>query len=159
MTCCVLFVSRNFVITNSWGITLLEKLRAADELVVDLVVDQAKAKDQGLRRKSSPKKNGSQKNLSIKKGLQNFFSDFQKKRGLQKTFSADLQKNKRKKRVFRKFSRRSPKEENKIGLRKFSARFLAFSNKILTVQKILLSSSRGQANFRGLEASTLRPRT
>ena len=29
--------------------------------------------------------------------------------------------------------------------------------KILTIQKILLSSSRGQANFRGLEA--LRPRT
>ena len=31
--------------------------------------------------------------------------------------------------------------------------------KILTVQKILLSSSRGQANFRGLEASRPRPRT
>ena len=30
-------------------------------------------------------------------------------------------------------------------------------HKILTIQKIVLSSSRGQANFRGLEAS--RPRT
>ena len=48
-------------------------------------------------------------------------------------------------------------EENKKVARKFSARFLAFSNEILSVQKIVLSSSRGQANFRGLEAS--RPRT
>ena len=62
-----------------------------------------------------------------------------------------------KKRSSTNFFWRSPKEENKIGLRKFSARFLAFSNKIFTVQKIVLSSSRGQGNFRGLEAS--RPRT
>ena len=41
----------------------------------------------------------------------------------------------------------------------FRARFLLFSNEILTVQKILLSSSRGQRNFRGLEASRPRPRT
>ena len=55
--------------------------------------------------------------------------------------------------------RRGPRttEENKKGARKFSARFLAFSNELLTVQKIVLSSSRGQGNFRGLEAS--RPRT
>ena len=32
-------------------------------------------------------------------------------------------------------------------------------DRILTIQKILLSSSRGQANFRGLEASRPRPRT
>ena len=32
-------------------------------------------------------------------------------------------------------------------------------HKILTIQKIPLSSSRGQANFRGLEASRPRPRT
>ena len=31
--------------------------------------------------------------------------------------------------------------------------------KILTIQNIVLSSSRGQANFRGLEASRPRPRT
>ena len=31
--------------------------------------------------------------------------------------------------------------------------------KILTIQKILLSSSRGQSNFRGLEASRPRPRS
>ena len=55
------------------------------------------------------------------------------------------------------FFRRSPKEEYEKGLRKFSTKFLAFSYKILTVQKKVLSSSRGQGNFRGIEA--LRPRT
>ena len=53
----------------------------------------------------------------------------------------------------------APSAENKKGVRNFSARFLAFSNEISTVQKIVLSSSRGQANFRGLEASRPRPRT
>ena len=52
----------------------------------------------------------------------------------------------------------APSEENKKGAGKFSAMFLAFSNKIATVQKIVLSSSRGQGNFRGLEASRPRPR-
>ena len=47
----------------------------------------------------------------------------------------------------------APSEENEKGVRKFSVRFLAFSNEISTVQKIVLSSSRGQGNFRGLEAS------
>ena len=50
-------------------------------------------------------------------------------------------------------------EENKKGIRKFSARFLAFSNNISMIQKIVLSSSRGHGNFRGLEASRPRPRT
>ena len=50
-------------------------------------------------------------------------------------------------------------EENKKGIRQFSARFLAFSYEISTVQKIVLSSSRGQGSFRGLEASRPRPRT
>ena len=53
----------------------------------------------------------------------------------------------------------APIEENKKGVRKFSVRFLAFSNKISTVQKIVLSSSRGHGNFRGLEASRPMPRT
>ena len=75
---------------------------------------EAKAKDQGHKRKCSPKK---------------------KKKGLHKNFSGDLQK--KKKKVFTKI-------------------FQAL-HKILTIQKIVLSSSRGQANFRGLEAS--RPRT
>ena len=64
-----------------------------------------------------------------------------------------------KKRSSKMFSRRSPKEEKEKRLRKFSARFLVFFSKILTIQKIVLSSSRGQGNFRGLEASRPRPRT
>ena len=72
---------------------------------------EAKAKDQGHKRKCSPKK---------------------KKKVFTKLFQAMPQKN-----VFQKI-------------------FQAL-HKILTIQKILLSSSREQANFRGLEAS--RPRT
>ena len=53
----------------------------------------------------------------------------------------------------------APSEENKKSVRKFSVRFLAFSNEISTVQKIVLSSGRGQGNFRGLEALRPRPRT
>ena len=65
-----------------------------------------------------------------------------------------------------KFSRRSPKK--KRSSQKFFKRspqkhvfqkiFQALHN-ILAIQKIVLSSSRGQANFRGLEASRPRPRT
>ena len=121
---------------------------------------EAKAKDQGHRCNCTPKKGFQKifsgnlqtatKNKVIKKtfssdlqttlkkqGLQNFFSG---EKGLQNFVSGDLQLRK-----------------TKQGLRKFSARFLAFSNKISTVQKTVLSSSRGQGNFRGLGAS--RPRT
>ena len=74
-----------------------------------------------------------------------------KEKGLHKNFSGDLQKNKnKKKRSLQKFFKRSPPKNV------FQNIFLAL-HKILTIQKILLSSSRGQANFRGLEAS--RPRT
>ena len=49
--------------------------------------------------------------------------------------------------------------ENKKDICKFSARFLAYSNKISTIQKIVLSSSRGQGSFRGPKALRPRPRT
>ena len=65
----------------------------------------------------------------------------------------------KKKRCSKKIFRRSPKEENKNGLRKVSARFLAFSNKILTIQERVLSSSGERGSFRGLEASRPRSRT
>ena len=81
------------------------------------------AKNQGHKRKCSPKK---------KRPSQKFFKKKKKKRSSQKFFKRSPQKN-----VFQK-------------------NFQAL-HKILTIQKILLSSSRGQANFRGLEAS--RPRT
>ena len=71
---------------------------------------EATAKDQGHKRKCSPKKKGLHKNFS---------SDLHKKTFFQKIFQA--------------------------------------LHKIFTIPKIVLSSSRGQANFRGLEAS--RPRT
>ena len=58
-----------------------------------------------------------------------------KKKGLHKNFSGDLKK----KNVFQKI--------------------FQVLHKILTIQKMLLSSSRGQANFRGLEVSRPRPRT
>ena len=100
--------------------------------------DPLEAKDQGHRCKCSPKKRFSKK----------FFKQSQKK-SLQKFFQAKM--------VFKNFfSGNFHLRKTKKGLRKFSARFLALSNKISTVQKIVPSSSRGQGNFRGLEAS--RPR-
>ena len=72
---------------------------------------EAKANDQGHKRKCSPKKKSAQK-----------------------------------------FFRRSP-------LKNIFQKIFQALHKILTIQKIVLSSSRGQANFRGLEASRPRPRT
>ena len=66
---------------------------------------------------------------------------------LSKNFSSVLQKQKQKN-----FFKRSPQKNV------FQKNFQTF-HKILTIQKIVLSSSRGQANFRGLEASRPRPRT
>ena len=68
---------------------------------------EAKAKDQGHKRKCSPKK-------KKKKIFKIFFQAISTKNVFQKNFQA--------------------------------------LHKILTIQKIVLSSSRGQANFRGLEA-------
>ena len=65
------------------------------------------------------------------------------------TSASALQK---KKRSSQKFFRRSPQKNV------FQKIFQAL-HKILTIQKIVLSSSRRQANFRGLEASRPRPRT
>ena len=87
---------------------------------------EGKVKNQGHKRKCSPKK-----------------------KSLHKNFSGDLQK---KKWSSRKFFRRSPQKH-------VFQKIFHTLHKILTIQKILLSSSRGQANFRGLEASRPRPRT
>ena len=73
-----------------------------------------------------------------------------KKKGLHKNFSGDLQK--KKKRSSQKIFKRSP-------LKNVFQKIFQALHKILTFQKIVLSSSRGQANFRGLEASRPRPRT
>ena len=58
----------------------------------------------------------------------------------------------KKKRSSQKFFKRSPQKNV------FQKIFQAL-HKILTIQKILLSSSRGQATFQGLETSRPRPRT
>ena len=73
---------------------------------------EAKAKDQGHKRKCSPKK---------EKVYTKNFQAISTKKVFQKIFQA--------------------------------------LHKILTIQKLVLSSSRGQTNFRGLEASRPRPRT
>ena len=70
-----------------------------------------------------------------------------KKKGLHKNFSGDLKKKKVFTKIFQAISTKK---------RVFQNIFQAL-HKILTIQKIMLSSSRGQANFQGLEAS--RPRT
>ena len=92
---------------------------------------EAKAKDQGHKAQVLSKK--------------------KKKRSSQKFFRRSPKK-KKKKRSSQKFFRRSPLKDV------FQKIFQAL-HKILTFQKIVLSSSRGQANFRGLEASRPRPRT
>ena len=79
------------------------------------------------------------------------------------TSASALQK---KKESTQKFFRQSPKQKQKRSSQKFFWRspqknvfqkIFQVLHKISTIQKIVLSSSRGQANFRGLKAS--RPRT
>ena len=67
-----------------------------------------------------------------------------------KNTSASALQKKKKKRSSQKFFKQSPQKNV------FQKIFQAL-HKILTIQKILLSSSRGQANFRGFEASRPRP--
>ena len=76
-----------------------------------------------------------------------------KKKSSQKFFRRSQKKKKKKKiRSSQKFFKRSPRKHV------FQKIFQAL-HKISTIQKLVLSSSRGQANFRGLEASRPRPRT
>ena len=92
---------------------------------------EAKAKDQGHKAQVLSKK--------------------KKKKVFTKIFQAISKKKKKKKKVFAKiFQAISTKKRQKI---------FQPLHKILTFQKIVLSSSQGQANFRGLEASRPRPRT
>ena len=65
---------------------------------------------------------------------------------------AQVPSKKKKKRSSQKFFRQSPQKNV------FQKIFQAL-HKLLTIQKIVLSSSQGQAAFRGLEASRPRPRT
>ena len=69
-----------------------------------------------------------------------------------KVFTKIFQAISKKKRSSQKFFKRS-------SLQNVFQKIFQPLHKILTFQKIVLSSSRGQANFRGLEASRPRPRT
>ena len=80
---------------------------------------------------------------------------------------AQVLSKKKKKRSSQKFFWRSPKKKKKRSSQNFSSdlheknafqKIFQPLHKILTFRKIVLSSSRGQANFRGLEASRPRPR-
>ena len=94
---------------------------------------EAKAKDQGHKAQVLSKK--------------------KKKKVFTKIFQAiSKKKKKKKKRSSQKFFKRS-------SLKNVFQKIFQALHKILTFQKIMLSSSRGQANFRGLEASRPRPRT
>ena len=79
-----------------------------------------------------------------------------------KDTSTSALRKKKKKTFSKEFFRRSPKK--KRSSQKFFKRFPQINvfqkifqalHKILTIQKLVLSSSRGQANFRGLEAKDL----
>ena len=93
---------------------------------------EAKAKDQRHKAQVLSKK---------KKVFTKIFQAISKKK----------KKKKKKKRSSQKFFKRSP-------LKNVFQKIFQALHKILTFQKIVLSSSRGQANFRGLEASRPRPR-
>ena len=77
------------------------------------------------------------------------------------TSASALQKKKSSQKFFRRFPKKKKRSSHKFFKQSsqknvFQKIFQALHN-ILTIQKLVLSSSRGQANFRGLEAS--RPRT
>ena len=97
--------------------------------------------------------------LQQKRSSKIFFKRSQKKRSSKIFF-----RQKRSSKIF--FQAISTRGKQKKGLRKFSARFLALFNKISTIQKIVLSSSRGRAIFeelrlrgQGLQIVSSRPRT
>ena len=78
-----------------------------------------------------PRTKGTGASVLQKNVFKIFFLAISKKKDLQKI------KIKKQKRPSKKCFWRSPIERNKKGLGKFSTRFLAFSNKISTVQKIV----------------------
>ena len=99
--------------------------------------DTLEAKDRNARGQGQGPRTQAQVLSNKKKKIftKIFQAIFKKKKGLQKNFSGDLHKN------------------------TFSKKFFKRSTKFSHFKKLLLSSSRGQANFRGLEASRPRPRT
>ena len=138
-------------------IDLEQYLFVIDRGGVEATSLEAKAKDtkkflgQGQGQTlSRPRTKDTDASVLKKRFSKTFFSNL-KKKVFKKIFQA--------KKVFKNFfSGDFHMRKTKKGLRKFSERFLALSNQISTIQKIVRSSSRGQGNFRGLEASRPRPR-
>ena len=124
------------------GITLLHRKNFATEV---------ESRTHGSRpRPSTQKKSEAKDSLSEDRHSRGQGQECSRPRPRTKDTSASaLQK---KKRSLQKFFRRSPQKNV------FQKIFQAL-HKILTIQKLVLSSSRGQENFRGLEASRPRPRT
>ena len=102
--------------------------------------DTLEAKDRNARGQGQGPRTQSASALQKKK----------RKKVFTKIFQA-ISKKKKKKRSSQKFFKRSP-------LQNVFQKIFQPLHKILTFQKIVLSSSRGQANFRGFEASRSRPR-
>ena len=107
--------------------------------------DTLEAKDRNARGQGRGPRTQSASALQKKKKKKVFTKIFQ-------AISKKKKKKKKKKRSSQKFFKQSPRTNA------FQKIFQPL-HKILTFQKIVLSSSRGQANFRGLEASRPRPRT
>ena len=113
-----------------------------------LITNRGGVEDKGSRpRPRTQKKSEAKDNLSENRHSRGQGQECSRPRPRTKDTSASAIQ---KKRSSQKFFKRSPQKNV------FQKIFQAL-HKILTIQKILLSSSRGQANFRGLEAS--RPRT
>ena len=110
--------------------------KAKDSLSEDRHTDTLEAKDRNARGQGQGPRTQSASALQKKKVFTKIFQAISKK----------------KKRSSQKFFKRSP-------LKNVFQKIFQALHKILTFQKIVLSSSRGQANFRGLEASRPRPRT
>ena len=108
---------------------------------------KARGQRQGHKKKSEAKDNLSEDRHSRGQG-----QECSRPRPRTKDTSASALQKKKKKRSSQKFFKQSPQKNA------FQKIFQPL-HKILTIQKIVLSSSRGQANFRGLEASRPRPRT
>ena len=116
--------------------------------------DTLEAKDRNARGQGQGPRTQSASALQKKKKKKVFTKIFQAISKTKKNFTKIFQaiSKKKKKKSSQKFFKRSPRKNV------FQKIFQPL-HKILTFQKILLSSSRGQANFRGLEASRPRPRT
>ena len=113
--------------------------------------DPLEPKDRNARGQGQGPRTHAGVSVLKKKGLQNFFQAISKKEKVFKFFFFHAKK------VFKNFflAIYNWGKQKKV-FANFPRDLMAFSNKISTVQKIVLSSSRGQGNFRGFVA---RPRT